>query len=426
VKSAKSNFFRMIVLPSGIDKLQFTLPLSLQNTSEEKQKKWSAILAQIVMVLSDKSSNAEALQPLLAKCSELGLTSVNVAIAEDMGNDELMKLQRGVIKAFRDVGLSISKPEGANASAASFDAKVDSGKQAEDSGDSSSDDDSEEAPPAAKTKDAVEEKMAEDSDSDSSSDDEEEEPKQAKVEAVKSKEDSDDSDSSSDEEEEVAAKQPPAKEDSSDSDSSSDDDEEEEAKKPAATAMQVEENSDSDSDSSSDEEEAPKKVEKMEVEEDSDSDSSSDEEEETKAEKKEAAESSSDDSSDGSDDEEETKAAPAAKKPADDGSSSSSDSDSDEEEEKPKPVEKAPSKPPKKKNQPFRRVRASGQHLESNAWDASKHGGHGAEAFEKLGRHQGKEFIKAKNKRKRSNRSGYGSIDFAVRSTDLTKRRKLG
>jgi len=395
----------MIVLPSGIDKLLFTLPPSLQNTSEEKQKKWSAILAQIVMVLSDKSSNAEALRPLLTKCSELGLTSVNVAIAEDMGKDELLKLQRGLIKAFRDVGLSISKPEGSETNVASSDAKVDSGKQAEDSGDSSSDDDSEEAPaPAAKTKDDVEEKMAEDSDSDSSSDDEEEEQKQAKAAEVKSKEDSDDSDSSSDEEEEVAAKQPPAKEESSDSDSSSDDDEEEEAKK----------------------------VEKMEVEEDSDSDSSSDEEEEeAKAEKKEAAESSSDDSSDGSDDEEETKATPAATKPADDGSSSSSsDSDSDEEEqkkeEKPKPVKKTVSKPPKKKNQPFRRVRASGQNLESNSWDPSKHGGHGAEAFEKLGRHQGKEFIKAKNKRKRSNRSGFGSIDFAVRSTDLTKRRKLG
>merc|ERR1719173_1859 len=96
------------------------------------------------------------------------------------------------------------------------------------------------------------------------------------------------------------------------------------------------------------------------------------------------------------------------------------------EEEKTKPVEKSVSKAPKKKNQPFRRVRASGKNLESNSWDPSKHGGHGAEAFEKLGRHQGKEFIKAKNKRKRSNRSGYGSIDFAVRSTDLTKRRKLG
>jgi len=223
----------MLVLPSGIDNLLFTLPSSLQDTSEEKQKKWSAILAQIVMVLSDKSSNAEALRPLLTKCSELGLTSVNVAIAEDMGNDELLKLQRGLIKAFQDVGLTISKPEGSETNVASSDAKVDSGKQAEDSGDSSSDDDSKEAPaPAAKTKDDVEEKMAEDSDSDSSSDDEEEEEqKQAKAAEVKSKEDSDDSDSSSDKEEEVAAKQPPAKEDSSDSDSSSDDDEEEEAKK---------------------------------------------------------------------------------------------------------------------------------------------------------------------------------------------------
>jgi len=73
---------------------------------------------------------------------------------------------------------------------------------------------------------------------------------------------------------------------------------------------------------------------------------------------------------------------------------------------------------------PFRRVKSSGKSFSSNAWDAGKHGDHGGEAYEKLGKFRGADFIKAKNKRKRSNRSGYGSISMDVHSVDLSKRRK--
>jgi len=175
-------------------------------------------------------------------------------------------------------------------------------------------------------------------------------------------------------------------------------------------------------------EKAAEAVKPAEPEKDSsDSDSSSDEEEEAKPEpetKKEDADSSDSDSS-SDEDEAEPEKAPEKTKEED---SSSDDSSSDEEEEAaPEPAAKpAPVVTKKKpKNQPFRRVRGTSKSLESNAWDAAKHGGHGAEAFEKLGKHRGKEFIKAKNKRKRSNRSGFGAIDLGVRSTDLTKRRKL-
>lgn len=263
----------------------------------------------------------------------MGLTTVNVATSEDLSKEDLLKLRRGLMKAFQDAGLTV------NGAKSGAEKKADEGKKAEDS----SDDDSEKpAAPIAK-KDAPEEKTSEDASSDSDSDEEMED----KTKAAAAKDDGSDSDSDSSEEEaEPAKKAAPAKKDS-----------------------------DSDSDSSS--------------------------EEETKTKK--------------------TKFPPPPTKKV---SSSSSDSDGEDEKQTP-PAETPKPKPPKKKNQPFRRVRASGKKLESNAWDASKHGGHGAEAFEKLGRHQGKEFIKAKNKRKRSNRSGYGAIDFQVRSTDLTKRRKL-
>lgn len=366
----------MIVLPSGIDKLLFTLPSSLEKSSETEQKQWSALLAQIVMVMSDSSSVPHDLQPLMKKCSDLGLTSVNVAISEDLGNAELLKLQRGLIKAFRDVGLCISEPEeSAGSMSAPMKSDKDDRKEAEDLHSS---------PVAkAKKKDDVEEKTAENqSDASSSSDDDEDE--QEKTSVVQAKQDSDDSGSSSseDEEEEVAAKPSAAATETVSSDSSSSDEDEEEAHKKVAA-----ESDSSSSDSDNDEDKNPPKAKQ--------------------------------------------KFPPPPTKPTDgDSDSSSSDSDSDDEpqkEEKKEPeIVAKPITRPKKKNQPFRRVRPSGRSLESNSWDPSKHGGHGAEAHEKLGRHQGKEFIKAKNKRKRSNRSGHGAIDFAVRSTDLTKRRKLG
>lgn len=70
-------------------------------------------------------------------------------------------------------------------------------------------------------------------------------------------------------------------------------------------------------------------------------------------------------------------------------------------------------------------MKSSGKSFESNEWNDQKHGSYGAEAFRKLGGVRGADFTKAKNKRKRSNRSGFGAISMDVRSVDLTKRRKL-
>lgn len=160
--------------------------------------------------------------------------------------------------------------------------------------------------------------------------------------------------------------------------------------------------------------------------------------------KKEEEDSDSDSDSSDSEDEKEEKKKPAAvpvvaKKEAEEDSDDDSDSDSDSsssEEEKKKETPKkkevvaeeetTPSRGKKKKpNTPFRRVKSSGKSFASNAWEAGKHGDHGSEAHEKLGKFRGADFIKAKNKRKRSNRSGYGSISMDVHSVDLSKRRKL-
>jgi len=45
---------------------------------------------------------------------------------------------------------------------------------------------------------------------------------------------------------------------------------------------------------------------------------------------------------------------------------------------------------------------------------------HETEAYKKLGKIHGAEFIKAKNKCKRSNRIGFGSISNDINSIDLT------
>jgi len=188
----------------------------------------------------------------------------------------------------------------------------------------------------------------------------------------------------------------------------------------------------------SEEKEVKKEVEEKAVEE-SDSDSDSEEVKEVAEVKvEENNDSDSDSDSDSSDEEEnKTKAKPVAvveKKEESSDSDSDSDSSSDEEKtETPAKMEvETPQPKPKKKpatkrkpNQPFRRVKSSGKSHSSNAWDANQHGEHGQEAMEKLGRYQGKDFIKAKNKRKRCNRSGRGQISMDVHSIDLTKRRKL-
>jgi len=123
---------------------------------------------------------------------------------------------------------------------------------------------------------------------------------------------------------------------------------------------------------------------------------------------------------------------------AEDDSDSSDDDSSDSSENQETPVKKAPKleeeeeekaapvskKKQKKPNQPFRRVKSTGKSFSSNQWDASQYGDHGREASEKLGKVQGKDFTKAKNKRKRSNRSGFGSISMSVNSIDLTKASK--
>jgi len=196
----------------------------------------------------------------------------------------------------------------------------------------------------------------------------------------------------------------------SDSDSS---DEAEETKPAPAAAPVAKEDSDSDSDSDSEEEpkkEAPKVEEKKAEESDSDSDSDSDEEmEETekKVEKKEEAKDSDSDSDSSSEEE----------KP------SEKEEEKQQEEETPKVVKRK-----RQANQPFRRVKSRGAAKYSNQWNAGTHGEHGAEAFEKLGRFRGADFIKAKNKRKRSNRSGFGKMSLEVNSIDLSsmnKKRKL-
>jgi len=127
------------------------------------------------------------------------------------------------------------------------------------------------------------------------------------------------------------------------------------------------------------------------------------------------AEDDSEDSSDDSSNSSENQETPAKK------SAKVEEEKVEEEEEKAARVSK---KKQKKPNQPFRRVRSSGKALSSNQWDAAQYGEHGREAQEKLGRVQGKDFTKAKNKRKRSNRSGFGSISMAVNSVDLTKSNK--
>lgn len=351
--------------------LRFTVPEGY-SFDDDKLQQGADVLQSMSHLLSDPE-NAEEIKTHVQKLLDLGFENLNVAVSEDLDEATMAKVQAAALSLFADLGMQTGAPQMKSAETASD--AADSG-----SGDEEMEDTEKAAPAKAVEADS------DSSDSDSS-DDEEEAPTKATLAPAKVADDDSDNSDSSDSEEEVKSapvKTPVKKEDSDSESSDSDSDEEmEDTPKPATTApvqkKSEESDSDSDSDSSDEEEKAPAK----------------------QTEKKEAAKEESDSDSD-----------------------SDSSSDSDDEKEAEEPVKSVKSVK-KKKSEPFRRVKASGKHLKSNAWSADQHGGHGAEAFEKLGKHRGKEFIKAKNKRKRSNRSGYGSIDTAVRSIDLAKRRKL-